>query len=314
MVEASKTSAKFLTDQKAKKIIAQLGVNNSAVVIPEKLIELLKGMQDIEYPDADLLHTAIQNKFVKGLGICQVNKSNTLDINIIRLNEKDQKLLHEELKDIFPFISTRVLTHSLCNESDYEHIRAGYDTYIRPAVEALYREDMPAYKSMDIQWSGKQCGCVPKEMVTLAYGIYPYWSVTKETQNFDFSAFSRVAYRGFTFSDRGQLQQIRADNQAKTLLNSTDGHSAEFIHVARTYSGKVDWMIEKDWSHFAKAQSTEGQSPLTHALETVRGNIVNLLATPLDDPFAPLRPWLSLGFAGKPTNGDRVTLYFRHFP
>lgn len=313
IVNASKVNASYLTKANAEVIIQQLNSEHSTG-LPAQIVDLFKGLQDMEYPEPELLHVAIQNRLVRGLGVCILNKANTLDGQVFRVDSVQQKNMLPELIKFFPFLATLPAEPKLCNDVDYENMRISYEAHIQATIEKLYHENMPAYKGLDIQWSGKECGCVPKEISTLAYGIYPYWHTGEEIQHYDFSTFARVAYMGLTFSEIGQLQHINAENQAQTFLNKPSEHSADFIRVARTYGSKVDWMIEKDWSSMADDAASGSVRQFTNTLDRLRSNIINLLSKPLDDPFSSLKPILSLGLTRAPSNGDGITLYFKNYP
>jgi hypothetical protein len=313
IINASKTNASYLTKDNADAIIKQLSPGQGTD-FPVQIIDLLKNLQDMEYPEPELLHSAIQDRLVRGLGVCILNKANTLDGQEFRMDADQQKKILPELIKTFPFLANLPAELKVCNEVDYENVRMSYDAHIRAAIEKVYRENMPAFKGLEIQWSGKECGCVPKEMGTLAYGIYPYWYTGKEIQHYDFSTFARVAYMGLTFNDIGQLQQINAENQAQTFLNKPSGNSADFIRVARTYGSKVDWMIEKDWGSIVNDSTSGSTGQIANTLDRLRSNITNLLSKRLDDPFSALKPILSLGLTRAPSNGDGVTLYFQNYP
>lgn len=308
IVLASKQKSLLLTEESAQSIISTIPH------FPPRLIQLLRVLKDIEYPEGELLHYAVQNKLIKGLLICKVDKPNTLDINIDRLSPTEKEELRTELATIFPSSVTESTDLPICNETHYQNIQREYNQSLRGAIEQVYSEPMPEYNALDIQWSGDACGCVPKEIATTAYGIYPYWHTTETPQKFDFSTFSRVAYFGLSVNNNGHLVQINAKNQAQTLVHSHTESNKAFISTARRYGSKVDWIIEKDWSEYSNEAIDSSTAPLEAVLNNLKLNIVTLLATPLTDVESVLRPYLSLGIAAQPTNGDGVTLYFKNFP
>lgn len=308
IVLASKQNSLMLTKETAQAIA------NNIAHFPPRLIKLLKVLQDIEYPEGELLHYAIQNKLIKGLLICKVDKPNTLDINVDRLSAAEKEELRSELATIFPSSITDTDELPICNDTHYQSIQREYDKSLRAAIEQVYSEPMPEYKPLDILWNGDACGCVPKEIATTAYGIYPYWATGEKEQEFDFSTFSRVAYFGLTVNQSGHLVQINAKGQAQTLVHDNTEKSKAFISTARRYGSKVDWVIEKDWSTFTNESITANPTQLEVVLNNLKLNIVTLLDTPMTDAESVLRPYLSLGLAGKATNGDGVTLYFKNYP
>ena len=308
IVLASKQNNLVLTNEAAQSIVKTISH------FPPRLIQLLKVLQDIEYPEGELLHHAIQNKLIKGLLICKVDKPNTLDINVDRLSATEKEELRSQLASIFPSSLSDSDELPICNDTHYENIQREYDKSLRSAIEQVYSEPMPEYKPLDILWNGAACGCVPKEIATTAYGIYPYWLTGEKEQEFDFSTFSRVAYFGLTVNQSGHLVQINAKSQAQTLVQDHADKSKAFISTARRYGSKVDWIIEKDWSAFTNDSIAANPMQLEVVLNNLKLNIVTLLDTPLTDAESVTRPYLSLGLAGKPTNGDGVTLYFKNYP
>lgn len=305
---ASKQNSLMLTKEAAQTIVTTIAH------FPPRLIQLLKSLQDIEYPEGELLHYAIQNKLIKGLLICKIDKPNTLDINVDRLSVTEKEELRSQLASIFPSSLTDTDELPICNDTHYQNIQREYDKSLRSAIEQVYSEPMPEYKPLDILWNGDACGCVPNEIATTAYGIYPYWATGDKEQEFDFSTFSRVAYFGLTVNHSGHLSQINAKNQTQTLVHNHTDKSKAFISTARRYGSKVDWVIEKDWSTFTNESVAENPMQLELVLNNLKLNIVNLLDTPLTDAESVFRPYLSLGLVGQPTNGDGVTLYFKNFP
>jgi hypothetical protein len=185
----------------------------------------------------------------------------------------------------------------------------------------VYREEAPAYDPQNILWSGSDCGCIPDEINATAYGIYPYWGVSdkfpyggpsEKPRSFDFSTFSRVGFYGFSFNSQGELTQPGSKDPRQALFDPHSPSSREFMSVARTYGSKVDWIIEKDWNEAASEKITT-----THLRETLgglRNNIVKLLGTYVSGRQEYWRPLLTLGVAQRPTMGDGVTLYFKHYP
>lgn len=305
---ASKQNGLILTKEAVQTIVKTIAH------FPPRLIQLLKALQDIEYPEGELLHYAIQNKLIQGLLICKIDKPNTLDINVDRLSASEKEELRSQLSSIFPSSLMDTDELPICNDTHYQNIQREYDKSLRSAIEQVYSEPMPEYKPLDILWNGDACGCVPNEIATTAYGIYPYWATGDKEQEFDFSTFSRVAYFGLTVNHSGHLIQINAKNQTQALVNNHTDKSKAFISTARRYGSKVDWVIEKDWSTFTNESVAENPMQLEVVLNNLKLNILNLLDTPLTDAESVLRPYLSLGLVGQPTNGDGITLYFKNYP
>ena len=275
------------------------------------VIKLLRTLQDVEYPTADLLQRAIKNKVLKASGICKHNKSNTVDNQLGNLDSNEVTVLAMELKRYLSANNQDSLKY--CNEDHDQALDNYYRNDLRDAVEHLYTEPMPNYSGKPILWSGKgeNCGCVPKEIQTMAYGIYPYWKIGDRLQTIDFSTFSRVAYFGLTATDSGKLMQINAGAGTPTLLNNNSDAAKAFLREARRYGSKVDWLIEKEFSF---SPTLNEEAALNEFFDNLHRQIVGFLTLPLDDIESRLRKLSSLGLAGLPTNGDGVTLYFKNYP
>lgn len=277
----------------------------AAAPVAAQVIELLQDLKDREYPEGELLHLAIKNKILKASDICKQDKSNAIDKTLDKPNMNEIK---EYLQKV---IQPGDLTEKYCTENYYAKLDKYYDESLRKGIEKVYSEPMPEYKHEPILWSGasKDCGCVPAEIQTMAYGIFPYWETADRPLSFDFSTFSRVAYFGLTLSNSGKLQQI--NSKGDNLLKDNSEKAKAFIREARRYGSKVDWILEKE---FAAAPELQNDAALQIFYSNLQTEIVNLLGTPLNDVESRLRPWLSFGLASQPLNGDGVTLYFKNYP
>ena len=275
------------------------------------IIKLLQTLQDVEYPTADLLQRAIKSKVLKASLICKLDKSNTVDNQLGNLTQEESAILAAEIRSYLSANNQDRVKY--CNEEHEKALDDYYSQELHHTMEQLYTEPMPKYQSKPILWDGKgkNCGCVPKEIQTMAYGIYPYWKVKDAAQAFDFSTFSRTAYFGLTATDSGKLMQINAAAGASTLLNDNSDSAKAFIREARRYGSKVDWLIEKE---FALSPGLSEETALSEFFDNLHSQIVSFLTLPLDDMESRLRGLSSLGLAGLPVNGDGVTLYFKNYP
>ncbi len=282
---------------------SQLPLAQGPIAAP--IIELLQDLQDREYPEGQLLHMAAKNKILKAADICKQDKSNAVDKSLDKPNIAEIK---QYLKSV---IQPGDLTDKYCTENFYRKLDDYYDKNLKATINKLYSEPMPDYKHQPISWSGasKDCGCVPDEIQTMAYGIFPYWKTTETPLAFDFSTFSRTAYFGLTIGNSGKLQQI--NSAGSDLLKDNSASAKAFIREARRYGSKVDWILEKE---FSAAPELENDAALQIFFSNLQVDIINLLGTPLTDAESRLRPLLSLGLANQPLNGDGVTLYFKNYP
>jgi hypothetical protein len=302
---ASQTSYFMLSDAAAD------AMRTSKKPLASVVIKLMETLKDIEYPTAELLQLAIKNKIFKASGICKLDKSNTVDTQLGSLEPAEKAVLFNELKSYFKAEAQGAVKY--CNEDHVQHLGNYFNKELLPILEQFYSEPMPPYAGKPIQWNGsnKDCGCVPKEVQTMAYGIFPYWKTADKPQAFDFSTFSRVAYFGLTATDTGKLNQINSHPGAPTLLTDNSDEAKAFIREARRYGSKVDWIIEKE---FSVSPELGNDTNLKIFFDNLKDQLLALLGLPLTDVEARLRPWLTLGLAGQPLNGDGVTIYFKNYP
>lgn len=294
--------------------LAELTIRGTPV--PPEVVAMLQPLQDLEFPERAMLHRAAQNHLINNLGLCQGDLAEAADTRPALLAPDQYRELQPWLASAFPLLASLRADGELpsvsCSRFPYEDFAVAYDAAgFGDAIDAAATEKMPAYTHTPIQWNGDDCGCVPPELASTAYGIYPYWRANGMEQNFDFSIFSRVGYFGLEMGENGQLRQIMGGNSGLTLLNDTAREPLEFIKVARTFGSKVDWMIDKDWGG---TQASGGALSIRLQLENLHNDIVQLLNHRPADPMEAFRPLLSLGLAPRPFNGDGVTLYFRNFP
>ncbi len=302
---ASQSSYFMLSDAMAD------SMRSSKKPLANVVIKLMQTLKDVEYPSAELLQLAIKNKIFKASGICKLDKSNTLDTQLGNLEPAEKALLFNELQTYFKDTTDGPI--KFCNEDHVQSLGKYFNKELMPILEQFYSEPMPPYTGKPILWSGahENCGCVPKEIQTTAYGIFPYWKTTDTVQIFDFSTFNRVAYFGLTVSDTGQLNQINSRPGVANLLTDNSDSAKAFIHEARRYGSKVDWIIEKE---FSLSPELEDDKNLKIFFDNLKHQLTTFLSLPLTSTEARLLPWLTLGLISQPNNGDGVTFYFKNYP
>lgn len=304
------------------------GMGSDKNPVADIVIKILTSMQDIEYPTSELIDLAIISKILKASDFCKLDESNTSDLKLDSLQTEEINLLLTEIENAVPadmkdFMQSNKNSQGKgkkmsCNENHNEALKTFYDQRLKHVLQLKYSEAMPPYTYDPILWKGgeEKCGCVRAQIQTVAYGIYPYWKwqVDKkkqpEAQIFDFSTFSRIAYFGLTANDYGTLEQINATSES-TLLNTNGDGSKAFIKKARSYGGKMDWIIEKE---FTRAPSLNNKKALDDFFNGLKQQVLTLLTAPLEDSESLLLPLLSFGLASQPTNGDGVTFYFKNYP
>lgn len=326
IIRESRTSSFIFDQNNADDVKQQLSAFSKNTHIPAPLVALFEGIQDIEYPDGQLLHYAVKNAVIESLDICKVNKSSSFNTRITKLNKEQLQDLKNQISALSLDKSTKEILNSIfisattttginnCSDADYEKLHKIYDAILRGPIEQVYRDVLPAYDGAPVKWTGDACGCIPDAIESTAYGIYPYWKVSETPQQFDFSTLSRVGYYGISFNGSGQLTHTNTDNQNNTVLTDDSMISNDFIRVARTYGSKMDWVIEKDWNEDLTGDSESDNKKITLIFSGLHKNLINLLSTHLEGPAARLVPFLSLRIAPQPTKGDGVTFYFKNYP
>lgn len=312
-----------LHDQDIKKI-AGLFVPATNSSLDPVIIKAIARLENIEYPAGELLHHAALDKLAQALNVCDENQSTSLDLTAPAFTADEQQGLRKIFSQAVGSLTQLGAADKsarVCDDDFWMGLGNDYNLHVRAAVEQRYLEEAPAYDARDIHWSGKDCGCIPDQIKATAYGIYPYWAVSDKfpyggasdkPRNFDFSTFSRVGFYGFSFNSMGELTQPGSADPRQGLFDPHFESSRQFIAEARTYGSKIDWIIEKDWQEHTG--ETISPNEVRQALSGLQINIVNLLGTRIKGADEYWRPLITLGVAQRPTMGDGVTLYFKHYP
>lgn len=288
------------------------------------IIKAITHLENLEYPEGELLHHAALDKLAQALDVCDENQSTSLDLAAPVFTPEERQNLRKIFGQAVGSLSQLGAADKsarVCDDDFWAGLNSDYDARVRPAIEQQYIEEAPAYDASAIKWSGKECGCIPDQIKATAYGIYPYWAVSDKfpyggasdkPRNFDFSTFSRVGFYGFSFNSMGELTQPGSADPRQGLFDPHFDSNREFIAEARTYGSKIDWIIEKDWQEDSSDKISA--SYVRQALSGLQINIVNLLATQIRGSDEYWRPLITLGVAQRPTMGDGVTLYFKNYP
>jgi hypothetical protein len=283
---------------------AKLPQDPDSNVDPEPLITaitaVLEPLIDIQYPTSILLHRAIQTELLRALSDCRLDGVTKLG-NPWRV----------ALQPYFPSLQTTG-EDSYCSDEDLSALKAKYDLNWRETIESLARKPLPPYEHQTIAWQGGDCGCVPPLINTTGYGIYPYWQIEDESQQYDFSVFSRVAYYGLTADNKGELRHLGTNDYRNSILYDHNAASRAFIETARRHGSQVDWIIEKDWFDFQQTEFSEQTA--RDFFDKLATNLLDFLEDELNQPSARFRSWYTLGAASRPRNGDGITLYLKNYP
>lgn len=299
--------------------------------VPPIVAQLLAQIKEVDYAEAGLFRKAARSKIAMGLGMCRKNSpSNNTYVVGLRISDDELKSFHKALEVLTPvqgadltplgagldetFSQIAVLRakKDLCDDAtkfkSEEIVRGLYEGYLAPPIEGAARKLIPKdIAPIKIVGSGK-CGCALDDLSGVVYGFYPYWKTQKGAQQVNFRMLNRMAYYGLTVGDGGDFML------GKNSFEPRDGSGGEndFVRVAHQYNSKVDWMIQKnDWESEWAGTSITAKEAFFKRMEA---NIIALLGTELTDTGSRLRPYTSLGLAGRTKRGDGVTLYFPDYP
>ena len=327
---AEQSNELLLSKDSLARIKSNLPREATQLTIPPAIAKLLTGLQNIDYPDLDLLHQAARARLGWGVGACagddaSYNKYVTglrlsdsdfekLKADLLAEAVGDSHLLHLVDDDFNQFEQLRG-DNQRCNDSQRNSYHTAladiYSELVEPAIGALAQKKYPYQYTHPVSWSDTGCGCVLDDLTDTVYGFYPYWKVNGKPQPINFSVLSRVAYYGLTFDEVGELQQANntGDN---SVVDDTSADGNAFIRMARRHNTMVDWVVQKDDWQGAWASYTNAHKAAV--LDHLATNITLFLSSKLTDPWSKAKPYISLGGSGQPTRGDGVTLYFKNYP
>lgn len=309
-------------DDAAEIVKALLHDEGDPGVDPESLTAAIEAVFEplfgIQYPTDTLLHRAIQAELIKALAVCRLDGATSL-------SDQWCATLQPQFSQLRTIAEDRT-----CTRQGTGLLQEDCDRAWRAHIDDLAREDLPTYQPQTLTWQGDDCGCVPPQIHTTGYGIYPYWYNQEESEKsgskpknpandskksdelYAFSVFSRVAYYGITVDGNGKLLHYGTKKQAKTPLKDNSAASRAFIETARRYGSKVDWLIEIDWDNLREIEPSKQKAQ--QFFHNLSDNLVGFLSEELTQPSAKFRSWLTLGAAPRPRNGDGVTLYIKNYP
>lgn len=291
----------------------ELSVNRKNEPVPPVILDMIKGLQDLEYPQLWLFDKAVMARLRNGIGACPSGTpGNAANRRKISAEQMDQ--LQAALKDPNLFAQLEKLwKEDSCSMIDAltmpQQIEALYIKY-RASIRATARKK-PAYDpDKHVLWDGNGCGCVLDQLVGDVYGFYPFWLAGKK-QTVDFSTLSRIAYYGPTFDDTGVLRQANDGRDFVAAAENGDLTQNDFVNIAQRHQTAVDWVIQRnDWRSWSKLDKGRKEQ----VFERLTASIVKLLSIKTHSWTATLSNHLPFGERFVPTNGDGVTLFFDGYP
>jgi hypothetical protein len=310
IINSAETSTSYILTARA---LAELGANRKNEPVPPVILDMLKGLQDLEYPQLWLFDKAVMARLRNGIGACPSGTpGNAADRRKISAEQMSQ--LEAAIKDQSLFDQLdKLWKEQSCSMIDAlimpQQIEALYIKY-RASIRATARK-RPAYDpNKRVLWDGNGCGCVLDELVGEVYGFYPFWLAGK-TQKIDFSTLSRIAYYGPTFDDTGVLRQANDGRDFVAAAENGDLTQNDFVNVAQRHQTAVDWVIQRnDWRSWSKMDKSRKEQ----VLERLTASIVKLMSIKMHSWTATISNHLPFGERFVPTNGDGVTLFFDGYP
>ena len=319
-----------LTEQSLLNIKNELKGNIRNTGVPTQVVTALKAIQDVDYPELSIFHSAAFAKVMYAVGSCRANliKDNQF-VAALRASDNDFALFKKEIEalrvggnfnrefaadnlaKVFDTIVSYRGKIDLCEADELKEARrlvqGIYDEFLAGIIEDTARKTMPD-TIIPVQIAGADCGCALDELSGVVYGFYPYWNTPKEVQTINFRTLNRTAFLGLTVDNVGELYL------GNSLFDLTSGNNAsdQAIRIARQHNSQVDWLIQKnDWGGDWKNFSRENKQAIFKKLIV---SISTLLRSPLNDPMSQTKQYLSLGLKKPTTRGDGVSLYFQNYP
>ncbi|HEY4319207.1 MAG TPA: hypothetical protein VGN04_16525 [Herbaspirillum sp.] len=310
IVDAAETGTSYILSARA---LAELGVNRKNEAVPPVILDMLKGLQDLEYPQMWLFDKAVIARLRNGIGACPSGTPGNA-ANRRKISAEQMAQLQKAINDpnLFQQLD-KLWKEDACSTIDAltmpQQIEALYIKY-RASIRATARK-RPAYNpDKRVLWDGNGCGCVLDDLVGEVYGFYPFWLAGK-TQKIDFSTLSRIAYYGPTFDDTGVLRQANDGRDFVAAAQNGDLTQNDFVNIAQKHQTAVDWVIQRnDWRSWRKM----GKDRKEQVFERLTDSIVKLLSIKMHSLTATISNHLPFGARFVPTNGDGVTLFFDGYP
>lgn len=310
IIEVSEVDTSYTLSEAA---LDEMKADPANAAVPPVVIELLKSLQGLEYPQQSLFDSAVTARLRMALGACPNGLVNNV-VDRRKLSAEAMQQLKESVGTALFEQLNKFWNGDSCSADDLIVMHQQID-----ALYLLYRSSLrdsarkrPLYDpSSRVLWDGNSCGCSEDQFVGEVYGFYPFWLAGKP-QQINFSSLTRIGYYGITFDDNGSLRQANDGRDINAALLNGDPAQTAFVSVAHRYRTKVDWVIQRnDWRSWSKL----GKDRKEQIFDQLAASISQMLAARLNDGMAAqVLPYLPFGARAIPTNGDGVTLYFDDYP
>ncbi|MGO0793179.1 hypothetical protein ACTOWA_25255 [Herbaspirillum seropedicae] len=306
IIDAADTSNIYILNARA---LAELGANRRNEAVPQVILDMLKGLQGLEYANQWLFDKAVMARLRQGIGACPGGMAGNAALGR-KISSQQMEQLARAIADPALFAQLDKLWKATsCSKIDElsmpQQIEALYIPF-RASIRATARKH-PAYDpAKQVRWNGNGCGCVLDELNGDVYGIYPFWHAGK-LQQVDFSILSRIGYYGATFDDSGTLRQANDNRDFVRAIQNGN----EFVKVARRHQTAIDWIIQRnDWRSWSRMNKGAKET----VLRELSTNIVELMSIQLNGWDTRLSSQLPQWASFRPANGDGVTLLFDGYP
>lgn len=310
IIRAAQTQTTYVLTAQA---LAELSASRRNEAVPPVVLDMLKGLQGLQYPQLWLFDHAVMARLRQGVGACPTGIPGSV-ADARKISAEQMQQLSAVLRDPALFAQLDALwKKGECSNVDVltlpQLMQTLYDRF-RPSLVATARKRPAFDPTKQVLWNGAGCGCVLDALQGEVYGFFPFWMAGPK-QIVDFSTISRVGYYGATFDDSGKLQQANDGRSFVDLAQASVGLSDDFVSVAQRHQSNVLWVIQRnDWRTWARLEKNRK----AQVLERVSDDIVRLLATRLKNWTAEVSNHLPFGARFAPTNGGGVVIFFDGYP
>lgn len=310
IMRAAQTQTTYVLTAQA---LAELAASRRNEAVPPVILDMLKGLQGLQYPQLWLFDHAVMARLRQGVGACPTGIPGSV-ADARKISAEQMQQLSAVLKDPALFAQLDALwKKGECSNVDVltlpQLMQTLYDRF-RPSLVATARKRPAFDPTQRVQWNGAGCGCVLDALQGEVYGFFPFWMAGPK-QIVDFSTISRVGYYGATFDDSGKLQQANDGRSFVDLAQASVGMPDDFVSVAQRHQSNVLWVIQRnDWRTWARLEKNRK----AQVLERVSDDIVRLLSTRLKNWTAEVSNHLPFGARFAPTNGGGVVIFFDGYP
>ncbi|VVE77619.1 hypothetical protein [Pandoraea sputorum] len=293
--------------------LAELASSRRNESVPPVILDMLKGLQGLQYPQLWLFDRAVMARLREGVGACPTGIPGSV-ADARKVSAEQMQQLSAVLRDPALFAQLEALWRKgACSNVDTlslpQLMQALYDRF-RPSLVATARKKPAFDPNKQVSWDGNGCGCVLDRLDGEVYGFFPFWMAGPK-QNVDFSTLSRIGYYGATFDDTGRLVQANYGSSFVDLAQTSASLPGDFVSVAQRHQSNVQWVIQRnDWRSWTRLDKDRKVA----VLNRLSDDIVRLLSTGLQNWTAAVSNRLPFGARFAPTNGSGVVLFFDGYP